>query len=137
MVPNPIVAQFELKKKMNNGPIGFKETGGVRVSGDKVSSDEGCRATERKAQSLSKPSPLIAKVGCNIKGPSGLGQSIGGKKIDDKKVSLRREEDSSAVGKGKATSIVPKVQSNSSMKKEVKFGSKKLWPTLFPLSSDR
>ena len=88
MVPNPIVAQFELKKKMNNGPIGFKETGGVRVSGDEVSSDEGCRATERKAQSLSKPSPLIAKVGCNIKGPSGLGQSIGGKKPDDKKVSL-------------------------------------------------
>ena len=93
---------------MNDGPVGTEEAGGVRAGGDEVSSDEGCRATEKKAQSLSKPGPLFAKVGCNLKGPSGLGQRLGGKKSDDKKGLLRREEDS-VVGKGKTTSVVPKV----------------------------
>ena len=86
---------------------------------------------------MSKPGPLIAKVGCNIKGPLGLGLSLGGKKPDETEVTLRREEDSSAKEKGKATSLLPVVQSSSSAKKEVKFGSKKLWTTLFPPSFDR
>ena len=86
---------------------------------------------------MSQPSPLIAKVGCNIKSPSGLGLSLGGKKPNETEVTLRREEDSSTKGKGKATSVLPEVQSSSSAKKEVKFGSKKLWTTLFPPSSDR
>ena len=85
---------------------------------------------------MSKPGPLIAKVGCNIKGTLGLGLSLGGKKPDETEVTLRREEDSSAKEKGKATSLLPVVQSSSSAKKEVKFGSKKLWTTLFPPSSD-
>ena len=71
------------------------------------------------------------------KRPIGLGLSLGGKKPDETEVSLRKEEDSSAVGKGKATSVFPEVQSSSSAKKEVKFGSKKLWTTLLPPSSDR
>ncbi|RVW15380.1 hypothetical protein CK203_082622 [Vitis vinifera] len=69
--------------------------------------------------------------------PSGLGLSLGGKKPNETEVTLRREEDSSTKGKGKATSVLPEVQSSSSAKKEVKFGSKKLWTTLFPPSSDR
>ena len=48
MVPTTIDAQFELKK-MDDGPIGTEEAGGVRASGDEVSADEGCRAYERKA----------------------------------------------------------------------------------------
>ena len=110
---------------MNDGPVGTEEAGGVRACGDEVSSDEDCWATERKARSLSKPGPLFAKVGCNLKGPLGLGQRLGGKKPDDKKGLLRREEDS-AVGKGKVASVVPEVQTSGFAKKEVKFGSKKL-----------
>ena len=123
-------------KKMDDEPVGIEEAGGIRASGDEISAYEGFRAYERKAQSLSKPGPLIAKVGCNIKGPLGLGLSLGGKKPDETEVTLRREEDSSAKEKGKATSLLPVVQSSSSAKKEVKFGSKKLWTTLFPPSSD-
>ena len=115
--------------------MGIEEPGGVRAGGDEVSLDEDCRATERKAQSLSKPGLLIAKVGYNLKGPSRLGQRTGGKKPDDKKGLLRREEDS-AVGNGKAASVVLEVQTSGSAKKEVKFGSKKLWTTLFPPSFD-
>ncbi|RVW91367.1 hypothetical protein CK203_035379 [Vitis vinifera] len=39
--------------------------------------------------------------------------------------------------KGKGVSIDPVVQTRGSAKKEVKFGSKKLWTTLFPPSFDR
>ncbi|KAL6331444.1 hypothetical protein AAG906_011383 [Vitis piasezkii] len=74
-------------------PVGtHEEAGGVKACGEEVSSDEDCRATERKAQSLSKSGPLFAKVGCNLKGPSGLGQRLGGKKPDDKKDEWFREE---------------------------------------------
>ncbi|KAJ9678125.1 hypothetical protein PVL29_022886 [Vitis rotundifolia] len=124
-------------KKMDDGPVGTKEAGGDRAEGDEVSIVEGCRAYERKAQPLSKPGPKFANVGYNFKGPSGLGLSLGGNKPDESEVSLRREEDSSAMGKGKATSVFLEVQSSSSEKKEVKFSSKKLWSTLFPPSSDR
>ena len=41
------------------------------------------------------------------------------------------------MGKGKGVSIDPVVQTRGSAKKEVKFGSKKLWTTLFPPSFDR
>ncbi|RVW36881.1 hypothetical protein CK203_103178 [Vitis vinifera] len=88
-------------KKMDDEPVGIEEAGGIRASGDEISAYEGFRAYERKAQSLSKPGPLIAKVGCNIKGPLGLGLSLGGKKPDETEVTLRREEDSSAKEKGK------------------------------------
>ena len=54
---------------MDDGPVGTEEAGGVRAGGDEVYADEGYRAYERKAQSLSKHGPIIAKVSCNIKGP--------------------------------------------------------------------
>ena len=41
------------------------------------------------------------------------------------------------MGKGKGVSIDPVVQTRGSARKEVKFGSKKMWTTLFPPSSDR
>ena len=70
-------------------------------------------------------------MGCNSKGPSGLGLSLGGKNPDETVVSLRREEDPSVAGKGKTTYVFLEVQSSSSAKKKVMFSSKKLWSTLF------
>ena len=105
----------------------------AKANGDEAFSDEDGRAFERKAQSLPNPSPLsVAIVGCNLKGPSWLGQRIGGMKPSVKTGLLRREEDV-AVRKGKAY----EVQMRGSTKKEEKFGSKKLWTTLFPPSFDR
>ena len=75
-------------------------------------------------------------MGCNLKGPLRLGQGTGEKKPSEKQGSLQSEE-VSTVGKGKGVSIDPVVQTRGSAKKEVKFGSKKLWTTLFPPSSDR
>ena len=110
--------------KTDDGLVGTGEAGGVRAGGDEASAVEGYRAYERKAQSLSKTGPKYAKVGCNSKGPSGLGLSLGGKNPDETVVSLRKEEG------------FLEVRSSSSAKKKVMFGSKKLWFTLFPPSSE-
>ena len=105
----------------------------ARASGDEAFSDEDGRAFERKAQSLPNPSPLSAAiVDCNLKGPSWLGQRIGGMKPSIKTGLLRREEDA-AMRKVKAF----EVQTRGSVKKKEKFGSRKLWTTLFPPSFDR
>ena len=73
----------------------------AKANGDEAFSDEDGRAFERKAQSLPNPSPLSAAiVGCNLKGPSWLGQRIGGMKPSVKTGLLRREEDA-AVRRGK------------------------------------
>ena len=91
------------------------------------------RAFEIKAQSLPNPSPPSdAIVGCNLKGLSGLGQSLGGTMSSGKKGRSRREKDV-AVRKGKA----PMVQTRGSTQKEEKVVSKKMWTTLFPPSFDR
>ncbi|RVW81340.1 putative mitochondrial protein [Vitis vinifera] len=50
----------ELRKREELGPEGTRPL-----------CCKGCRAYERKAQSLSKTGPKYAKVGCNSKGPSG------------------------------------------------------------------
>ena len=105
----------------------------VRAGGDETFSEEDGRAFERKAQSLPNPSPPSAAiVGCNLKGPSWLGQRIGGTKTSIKTGMFRREEDA-AVRKGKAS----EAQTSGSEQKEEKVVSKKLWTTLFPPSSDR
>ena len=122
--------------KTDDGLVGTKETGGVRAGGDEASVVKGCRAYERKAQSLSKTGPKYAKVGYNSKGPTGLGLSLGGKNSNETVVLLRKEEDPSAAGKGKTAYVFLEVQSSSSTKKKVMFGSKKLWSTLFPPSSE-
>ncbi|RVX00233.1 hypothetical protein CK203_026687 [Vitis vinifera] len=85
--------------KTDDGLVGTEEAGGVQVGGEEASAVEGCRAYERKAQSLSKTGLKYAKVGCNSKGLSGLGLSLGGKNPDETVVSLRKEEDPSS-GKG-------------------------------------
>ena len=122
--------------KTDDGLVEIEEAGRVRAGGDEASAVEGCRAYERKAQSLSKTGPKYAKVGCNSKGPLGLGLSLGGKNPDETVVSLRKEEDPSATGKGKTVFVFLEVRSSSSAKKKVMFGSKKLWFTLFPPSSE-
>ena len=75
-------------------------------------------------------------MGCNSKGPLGLDLSLGGKSPDETVVLLRKEEDPFAPGKGKTTSVFLEVQSISSAKKKVMFGSKKLWFTLFSPRSE-
>ena len=75
-------------------------------------------------------------MGCNLKGPLRLGQGEGEKKPSEKQVPSQREE-VAAGGKGKGVSDDHDVQTRESAKKEVKFGSKKLWTTLFPPSSNR
>ena len=110
-------------KKLNIGPVGTKKLGVARADGDEAFSDEDGRAFEKKAHSLPNPSPLtVAKVGCNLKGPSWLGQRIRGKKPPDK-MGLLRSEEVFAVGKGKAVSVDLDVQTRGSAKKEVNFGS--------------
>ena len=74
--------------KTDDGLVRTEEAGGVRAGGDEASAVEGCRAYEGKAQSLSKTGLKYAKVGCNSKGPSGLGLSLGGKNPDETVVSL-------------------------------------------------
>ncbi|KAJ9685363.1 hypothetical protein PVL29_017405 [Vitis rotundifolia] len=97
-----------------------------------VLSGEDGRAFEIKAQSppiLSPPSDEV--VGCVLKGPSRLGQSLKGKESSVEKDRSRREEDDAAV-KGKA----PEGQSRGSSQKEELVVTKRMWTTLFPPSSD-
>ena len=124
---------------LNIGPVGTEKASIARAGGDEAYSVEvGHQASERKAQSLPNPNPMTdAKVGCNLNGPfSKLGQRTREKKPSDKNGLLRNEE-ASTVGKGNFVSKVPDVQTRGSANKEVKFGSKKLWTTLFPPSFDR
>ena len=90
------------------------------------------RAFELKAQSLSDPSlPSNIIVGCKLKGPLGLAQSLGGTMSSGKKGRSQREED--AARKGKA----PVDQMRGFTQKEEMMVSKKMWITLFPPSVDR
>ena len=103
----------------------------MRAGIEAFSAEDG-RAFELKAQSLSNPSPPSDTiVGCNLKGPSGLGQSLGGTMSSGEKGQSRREEDDAA-RKGKA----PVDQTKGSMQKEEMIVSKKMWTTLFPPSVD-
>ena len=74
--------------KTDSGLVRTREAGGDRVGGDEASAVVGCRAYERKAQSLSKTGPKYAKVGCNSKGLPGLGLSLEEKNPDETVVSL-------------------------------------------------
>ena len=124
-------------KKLNFGLVGTKMASVAMAGGDEAFSNENGRAFERKAQSLPKSSPLtVAKVGCNLKGPLKLVKGTREKKSFEKQGSLQSEE-VFAVGKGKGVSVDPVVQTRGSAKKKVKFGSKKLWTTLFPPTSNR
>ena len=113
-----------------------EEAGRDRVGGHESTAVVGCRAYERKAQSLFKTGPKFAKMGYKSKGPSGLGLSLEENNLVETVVSLRKEEDPSAAGKEKIAPGLLEVQSSSSAKKKVMFDSKKLRSTLFPLSSE-
>ena len=76
-------------------------------------------------------------MGCKSKGPTGLGLSPKENNQVETAVSLSKEEDPSATGKGKTAPRLLEVQSRSSAMKKGLFGSKKLWSTLFPPSSKR
>ena len=104
--------------------------GDERAGVEAIFGEEG-RAFELKAQSLSNPSPPSdTTVGCKLKGPSGLGQNLGGTKPSGMEVWSRREEN--ATRKGKA----PVVQMRDSTQEEETIVSKKMWSTLFPPSID-
>ena len=99
----------------------------MRAGIEAFSAEDG-RAFELKAQSLSNPSPPSDTIlGCNLKGPSGLGQSLGGTMSSGEKGQSRREEN--VARKGKA----PVVQMRDSTQEE----EKKMWSTLFSPSVDR
>ncbi|RVW34406.1 hypothetical protein CK203_092151 [Vitis vinifera] len=64
----------------------------ARAGAEVFFGEEG-RAIELKAQSLPNPRPLSDNiVGCKFKGPSGLGQNLGGTKPSGMEVWSRREE---------------------------------------------
>ena len=114
-------------------PLFARSQGPIKVkAGDETFSGEDGRAFEIKAQPLPNPSPPSDTIlGCNLKGPSGLGQSLGGTMSSGEKGQSRREEDDAA-RKGKA----PVDQTKGSMQKEEMIVSKKMWTTLFPPSVD-
>ena len=122
--------------KTADGLDGIEEAGGDWAGEDEAIADVGCRAYERKAQSLSKTGPKVAIMGCKYKGPSGLGLSPEENIPIETVASLRREEDPSTDGKGKIVPVLLEVQSSSSAKKKVLYGSRKLWSTFFPPSSE-
>ena len=76
-------------------------------------------------------------MGCKLKGPLGLGLSPEEFIPVETVASLRKEEDSSSANeKGKTTPRLLEVQSSRFAKKKVLYGSRKLWSTFFPPSSE-
>ncbi|KAJ9685292.1 hypothetical protein PVL29_017352 [Vitis rotundifolia] len=103
----------------------------ARAGAEVFFGEEG-RAVELKAQSLPNPRPLPDNtVGCKFKGPSGLGQNLGGTKPSGVEVSSRREEIEARKGKA------PAVHTRDATQEEETAISKKTWSTLFPPSADR
>ncbi|KAJ9701068.1 hypothetical protein PVL29_006426 [Vitis rotundifolia] len=103
----------------------------ARAGAEVFFGEEG-RAVELKAQSLPNPRPLSDNtVGCKFKGPSGLGQNLGGTKPSGMEVSSRREEIEARKGKA------PAVHTRDATQEEETAISKKTWSTLFPPSVDR
>ncbi|RVW30349.1 hypothetical protein CK203_103735 [Vitis vinifera] len=104
---------------------------GARAGAEVFFGEEG-RAVELKAQFLPNPRPLSDNtVGCKFKGPSGLGQNLGGTKPSGMEVWSRREEIKARKGKA------PAVHMRDATQEEETAISKKMWSTLFPLSVDR
>ncbi|RVW91924.1 hypothetical protein CK203_030097 [Vitis vinifera] len=122
--------------KSVDGLDGIEEVGGDWAGEDEAIVDVGCRAYERKAQSLSKSGPRVAIMGCKLKGLLGLGLSPEKFIPVETVASLRKEEDSSANEKGKTTPGLLEVQLSRFAKKKVLYGSRKLWSTFFSPSSE-
>ncbi|KAJ9685132.1 hypothetical protein PVL29_017244 [Vitis rotundifolia] len=107
--------------KTVDGPVEEKGAGGVRAGGDEASAAEGCRAYERKAQSLSKIGPTLSKLECKLKGPSGMGLSLGEKDPVESEVPTGIGNDSPAVGRRKKASG-HEAQTSSPAKKKSTIG---------------
>ena len=126
-------------KKLSFGPEGTAAVGKASAGGNEALTVENGWAFVSEAQTLSIFSPLIAaKMGCNLKSPLRVAQGTGEKKPDGEQGSLRRGVFTEGKGTGVPADL--DVQARGSAKKEVKemkFGSKKLWNTLFPPSSTR
>ena len=131
----PLLSRLN-SNKTADGLDRIEEAGGYWAGEDEAIADVGCRAYERKAQSLSKTGPKVAIMGCKYKGPPRLGLSPEENILVEIVVSLRKEEDPSTDGKGKTTPGLLEVQSSSSVKKKVLYGLRKLWSTFFPPSSE-
>ncbi|RVW28582.1 Retrovirus-related Pol polyprotein from transposon RE2 [Vitis vinifera] len=121
--------------KATTQPCPGDERAGVEVLYGEVG-----RADELQAQTISNPSPPSGiedvsygrrTVGCKLKGPSGLGQILGGSKSSGMKGRSREEE--SAARKGK----VPTVQMRDFTQEEKTIDSRKMWSNLFLPSVDR
>ncbi|KAJ9701248.1 hypothetical protein PVL29_006548 [Vitis rotundifolia] len=122
--------------KTDDGPVEEKGAGGVRAGGDEASAVEGCRAYERKAQSLSKIGLTLEKSDCKLKGPSGMGLSSGEKDPVEPEASTGIGNDSPATGKGKiASGYGREAQTSSPAKKKTTIGSKKLWSSVLQRAS--
>ena len=121
-----------------DGMDGIEATGGEWAGEDEAIPDVGCRACERKAQSLARPGLSAVISGCKLKGPMGLGLSPEGLTPFVTGTSLRKEEDSSsAIEKGKPDPGPLEVQSSRLAKKKVLHSSRKMWSTFFPPSSEK
>ena len=103
----------------------------ARAGAEVFLGEEG-RAVEIKAQSLLNPRPSSDNtMGCKFKGPSGLGQSLGGTKPSGLEVWSRREAIEARKGKD------PAVHMRDATQEEETAITKKTWSTLFPPSADR
>ena len=131
----PLLSRLN-SNKTADGLDRIEEAGGDWAGEDEAIADVGCRACERKTQSLSKPGPRVAIMGCKLKGLLGLGLSPEEFIPVETVASLCKEEDSSANEKGKTAPGLLEVQSSRFVKKKVLYGSRKLWSTFFPPSSE-
>ncbi|RVW19586.1 hypothetical protein CK203_115950 [Vitis vinifera] len=96
----------------------------------------------RKKKKEERRSPDVLPVGTRAKRGQAMGNnwfSLNSKKLNFGPYWDRgwQAEEAAVGGKGKGVSNDHDVQTRGSVKKEVKSGSKKLWTTLFPPSSDR
>ncbi|RVW27495.1 hypothetical protein CK203_092026 [Vitis vinifera] len=120
-----------------DGMDGIEVAGGDWAGEDEAITDVGCRACERKAQPLARPGLRADITGCKLKGPMGLGLSPEEITPFETGASLHKEEDSSSANeKGKSDPGLLEVQSSRLAKKKVLQGSRKLWSTFFPPSSE-
>ena len=87
---------------------------------------------------MAKPDPSAVIMGCKLKGPLGLGLSPEEVTPVETMATLRKEEEdsSSAIEKGKSAPGLLEFQSSRLPKKKVLYGSRKLWSTFFPPSSE-
>ncbi|RVW75036.1 hypothetical protein CK203_053702 [Vitis vinifera] len=126
------------KEGEKDGMDEIEVTGGEWAGEDEAITKVGCRACERKAQSLARPGLSAVITGCKLKGPMGLGLSPEVFTPFETGASLRKEEDSSsAIEKGKSDPGLLEVQSSRLAKKKVLHSSRKLWSTFFPPSSEQ